>query len=433
MPNGTRRRRDGGQVMVLFVLLMVVLFLFIGLGVDLGFSYITKANLSKAVDAAALLGAMNLSNGTNTAQAVALGAFDLNYGVSSRDAEAPVVTVQIFNDSGNNEVVHVTASVNINTYFIRVMPALITGTSWKTLAVASDAEAVRDNVIMTLVLDTSGSMDPSRGPPPGGNGSGSGGGEFLPGAVTDFINNFDEKHDQAAMVTFSTIQSNVFFGGTPTQPQPTEPFKTPIINAVNAFNWTGYTFSQGGLTNALVIENNATISANESAVKIVVFCTDGLANLVQDTFPCRPTPINYGGNDACPGVNFFDSNDTNLLCSVDDGGVPSCCDGVSEFPSARTGSMLPFTCTNVTAEAQFRAIQVANQMRAAGIIVYSIGVGTGVNLNFLQQIANDPALVGTPGHVPTSFDGQAVVANDVSQLSTVFQQIASKILLRLAK
>jgi hypothetical protein len=94
--------------------------------------------------------------------------------------------------------------------------------------------------------------------------------------------------------------------------------------------------------------------------------------------------------------------------------------------------MQPFIRENVSADAKFRAIQVANQMRDAGIIVYSIGMGT-VDpdfLSFLQQVANDP---NAPGYVATSFDGQAVVANDVSQLGTVFQQIASKILLRLTK
>ena len=423
--NRARPRRHCGQVMVLFVLLMIVLILFIGLGIDLGFSYITRANLSKSVDAAALLGAMSLANGSNTAQAVAQSAFDLNYGVSGRDAAPPHVDVQVFNDANNNLTVDVSALVNINTYFIRVLP------QWSTLAVGSTAEAVRDNVIMTLVLDTSNSMSPQRGPPPGGNGTGSGGGKFLPGAVTAFINDFDEKHDQAAVVTFNTVQSDVFFGGTPARPQPTQPFKTPIINTVNAFNdstWTGYTFSQGGLTNALVIENNFTIPTGQSAVKIVVFCTDGLANVIQDTFDCPPsTTYNYGGKDSCggDGVHFFDpiTGDKLPLCEVSvDGGIPPCCEGAG-----------PFTCNGVTTESQVRAVQVASQMRDAGIIVYSIGVGSGVNLSFLQQIANDPALAGTPGYAPTTHDGEAVVANDVSTLSTVFQQIASKILLRLAK
>jgi Flp pilus assembly protein TadG len=412
---------------------MIVLILFIGLGVDLGFSYITQANLSKAVDAAALMGASSLSQGSNTAQAVALAAFDLNYGVSSRDAAAPNVIVQTFTDAHDNEVVDVSASVNINTFFIRVLP------QWTTLAVASTAEAVRNNVIMTLVLDTSGSMAPSHGAPPGGDGTGSGGGQFLPDAVTTFINNFDDVHDKAAVVSFASKQSNVFFGGTP--PQPTRPFRSQITAAVNNFIWTNSTFSQGGLTNALVLENNATIPANQSTIKIVVFCTDGLANIVQDTFNCPPlTTLNFGGQDANNGCGFYDPNTGEYLpdgagdhCFLEDGGAPPCCPGVSQFRSAVDGSMQPFIRTNVTVDATFRAVQVAKQMREAGIVVYSIGVGTGIDLTFLQQVANDSALAGTADYAATPFDGQAVVANDPAHLSEVFQAIASKILLRLSK
>jgi hypothetical protein len=95
--------------------------------------------------------------------------------------------------------------------------------------------------------------------------------------------------------------------------------------------------------------------------------------------------------------------------------------------------MEPLARKFITPDAIFRAIQVSAQMRAAGIIVYSIGVGSGVDLTFLQQVANDPALAGTSGYVATAYDGQAVVANDVSQLGAVFQAIASRILFRLTK
>jgi hypothetical protein len=279
-------------------------------------------------------------------------------------------------------------------------------------------------VIMTLVLDTSGSMDPKRGPPPAGDGTGSGGGAYLPAAVTAFINNFDETRDKAAMVSFATIQSNVFYGGTP--PQPTQPFKNAIITAVNAFVWNGATFSQGGLTNALVLENNATIPPGQNAVKVVVFVTDGLANIVQDTFSCPPAEtLNFGGQEVGSGVSFFDSSTGNVLCTLSNGGAPPCCSAVTSFKSAIDGSLKSFVRANVSADATFRTVQVANQMRAAGITVYSVGVGAGVNLNFLQQVANDP---GTPGYVPTPYDGEAVIANDPSQLNAVFQLIATKIM-----
>ena len=416
-------RREQGQTLLMFLLFMIVLIVFIGLGVDLGFAYITRARLSKAVDSACLTGMRNLYQGQTQAGLVASNAFLVNYGTSGRDVAPPALNIRFSTDNGNT-VIDVGATVSINTFFIRVLP------QWRTLAVGSAAEATRAQLIMTLVLDTSGSMDPKRGPPPGGDGTGSGGGQYLPGAVTSFINNFDDLNDNVGMVKFFTIQSDVVYTGSPNH-QPTQPFKSAIISAVNAFDWNGATFSQGGLTNGLVMENNATVAPGESVIKVVVFCTDGLANIVQDTFNCPPTTtINFGGQDTGTGIGFYDPSTGNQLCWLDNGGMPPCCTAVSQFKSAIDGSMKSFVRANVSADATFRAVQVAQQMRAAGIIVYAIGVGTGINATFLAQVANDPS---TPGYVATSYDGEYVVANDVSQLSAVFQTIASKILLRLAK
>ena len=48
----TKRLGNRSQTLILFVLFMFMLILFVGLGIDLGFAYITRARLSKAVDAA---------------------------------------------------------------------------------------------------------------------------------------------------------------------------------------------------------------------------------------------------------------------------------------------------------------------------------------------------------------------------------------------
>lgn len=74
-------REESGQAIILFVLFSIVLIVFVGLGIDLGFAYITKAELSKAVDAAALAGMRSLSSGTITASGVASATFAANYGV----------------------------------------------------------------------------------------------------------------------------------------------------------------------------------------------------------------------------------------------------------------------------------------------------------------------------------------------------------------
>jgi hypothetical protein len=267
---------------------------------------------------------------------------------------------------------------------------------------------------MTLVLDVSGSMDPARGCP-AGDCTGSGGGIALPFAVQTFIANFSDTLDKVAMVKFSTVQSNVFYTGTfPSTAQPTQPFRAAISNAVSAFSgtWAGATFSQGGLTNALVMENNATTPSGLAVVKVVVYFTDGGANIVQDTLNCpAPTLLNFGGWDPPGnGYDFFDPvTGYNVAC------------GATQFKSAIGGTMKTLNRVNITADAQYRAIQVANDMRANNVIVFSVGLGTGVNTNFLQQIANDPA---APGYVATSYDGVALVANDPSQLSALFQAIA---------
>jgi hypothetical protein len=57
--------------------------------------------------------------------------------------------------------------------------------------------------------------------------------------------------------------------------------------------------------------------------------------------------------------------------------------------------------------------------------VYTIGLGSGVNMTFLEQVANDP---NSPTFNPAQPVGLAVVANDPSQLQAVFDQIALQIL-----
>ncbi len=275
----------------------------------------------------------------------------------------------------------------------------------------------RATVIMTLVLDRSGSMNP-------GNGT-TGGGAYLPGAVTSFLTNFNDAIDQAAMVSFATTAT----ADVPMK----QPFNSTISAAANNLIWCGGTFSQGGLTNALVQENSVFVPPGQNAIKVVVFFTDGLANIVQDALSCpTPTPWNFGGVDFGSGVFFFSTNapDTcagqNNGCYILDGGIPSSCGcNAIGFHSNQYNVMESFTRANVTAEAQYRTIQVAQQMQAGGIFVYSIGLGSGVDTNFLAQIAN---ATNSPTYNPALPTGRVVMAATATNLKAAFQQIASQIL-----
>jgi hypothetical protein len=333
-------------------------------------------------------------------------------------------------DSAGNNVVTAQATATIRTFFIRVLP------QWATMNVSDTAVATRARLVMTLVLDRSGSMDPTC------SGSDcSGGGQYLPNAVQNFINVFDDNSDKAAVVTFASSVSNDVVMA--------QPFKTKVTTAVNYIAvhdlWAGGTFAHGGLTNALAINNSVVIPANQNAIKAVVFFTDGMADMVQGTASCptgTPRPWNFGGrlgSDAA--VSFFPTNapvtdQTTETCSTLGGPrVPVCCNGNSDKFLSIDGTSKPYKYNNnVMAESTNRCLQVADQMRAAGMYVYCVGLDANAIgpsfVDFLQRVANDE-------HSPT-FDhnkpiGIAEVVGNGSDLNDVFQEIASAILLRLTQ
>lgn len=401
---------ESGQVLPLIVALFLVLVLFLGLGIDVGFAYVTRASLSKAVDAACMAGVRNLSQGQPQALAVARSTFDANYkasGISGLQAQPPTVTATIGQTPTGNLQLNVSSAVAINTFFLRLLP------NWRTMNIRATGQATRARVIMSIVLDRSGSMN------------GNGGATALPPAVSSFIDHFDDTLDRAAMISFASHSR-------PFDVAMSQPFKTPIKNAANALVFAGGTFAQGGLTNGFAQIQTVPVLPNDDVVKACIFFTDGLANIVQNQLNCGgvPTLRNFGGFDPPNnGVAFFDPANGNQLCTTT-GGTPPCCPGVNTFLSSIDGTQKTFLRANVTPEATFRAVQVAADMRANGITVYAIGLGNNVNQTFLQQVANDPVL---PGFVPTGYDGVAVFAPTAGQLQQVFETIANKILLRITQ
>jgi Flp pilus assembly protein TadG len=400
---------EHGQSLLMFVLFIVVLVVFIGLGIDLGFAYITRARLSKAVDSACLTGVRNLLNGQTAAADAARAAFAVNYGTSGRDVAPPTVTVT-FTSVNNNNVIDVKATVSINTYFIRVLPA------WKTLAVGSLAEATRANVIMGLVLDRSGSMGSD--PPVG-----SGGGKVLPAAVASFISNFDDAIDRAAMSTFaSTATTNVPMS---------QPFKAAITAAAPGVPQDGgRTFSEGGLMIGYDLVNNTPVAPGEIVVKVVVFFTDGYANVFETNFACRAAAINLGQGDPPFGQPTSSGGPWATEFMDPAGGPDPVCSDTTFKSIDNTIKAIDPATQNVWYESQAHALSVAAQMRASKILVYSIGLGGGLNQDFLRNIANDPT---GSAYDSTQIAGEAVFAPTPAQLQAVFSQIATKILLRLSK
>src|SRR5271165_916726 len=217
------RHNDRGQITVLLAISLSLLLLFVALAIDVGLAYVTKAKLSKAVDAACLTAMRNLAQGHTAAGNLAINSFNANYRVSGLDIDAPAITVGFSTDKYGQTLVNVSATATIRTFFMRLLP------KYQSFSVSDSAQATRGKLVMTLVLDRSGSM------------KNNGGSKALPPAVTSFINYFDNNNDEVAMVSFAsnaTIDVPIGYQ-----------FITPITNAVNAMKskFGGGTFGLGGL------------------------------------------------------------------------------------------------------------------------------------------------------------------------------------------
>lgn len=401
-------RNESGQIMVLFILLLPLLLLFVGFGIDFGFGYLAKAKLAKASDATALAIMRNLGRGQTTATAIGQSEFALNYNANwSLNASAPSVSITYSSDSYGDPIVNVSASVKIRTFFIGLA-------GFKTLTVADSSQATRPPVILSLVLDKSGSMTLN------------GGSTALPPSVQDFLGYFLEGTDRLGEISFSSIATqDVAISKT---------FQTPIQNSLKNMTFGGATYAQGGLLGSQS-QVTGVSSPPPNAVKVVVFFTDGWANTNQDKL--KGSLVNYGGCSPveaavnwCNAFFCLDPNNGNTISYTT--GSTGNCNGTSTFtaqdPSIRNPAQLNWN--NVSTDAKYRAVQLANSMRTQGITVYSIGLGDKIDSTYLQELANDPA---SPLYDSSQPSGLAEFAPTASDLDTAFQTIASKILLRLTQ
>ncbi len=408
---------ESGQILPMFAVFLIVMILFVALAIDLGYAYVSKANLSKAVDAAALKGMLSLGQGQAGAIAVAKSVFAANYQSSGRDTAIPVPNVTFTTDPNTGLLqINVNASTTVNTFFARIVPSL------STLAVSDTAQTTRANVLMTLVLDRSGSM------------LNNGGAQALPIAVQYFLTYFSDTLDQVAVASFAsnaTLDHAMGYNF------------TSSIDSIVGGNFSadggfgGATYALGGMLLAQGQE-----SANPPNVqKVVVFFTDGIANTIEDNLSCPGYPlINYGGNAPSEGngVWFMDPRTGNTDCFITSGGTPSCCNAPRGFPSQQYGTLESFTTTHITNEAEYRMLQVANTLRSANpaVLIYSVGLGGVTNPVFLKELANTPDSATYNSSQPA---GLYVPAPDcpgalcVTELQQAFQTVATDILLRLTK
>ncbi len=399
---------ETGQILVLFALVLPLLLLFMGFGIDFGFGYLEKAELAKASDAVSLAVMRNLGRGETEATAIGDSEFALNFPANSDLlVSAPTVSITYSSDSYDDPIVNVQATAKIRTFFIGLAGI-------KTLTVTGYSQATRPPVILSLVLDKSGSMNLN------------GGATALPPAAKNFLGYFIEGTDRLGEISFSSIATQ--------DVQISQAFQAPIQNSLSTMSFGGATYAQGGLLDAQA-QVTGVSNPPPNAVPVVVFFTDGWANTNQDIFGGKL--VNYGGCSPveasagwCGAFFCMDPTTGNVISSSP--GSVGVCHGARDFAAHDPGITNPaqMNTTNVSTDAKYRAVQLANTMRSQGITVYSIGLGDKIDETYLQEVANDPA---SPEYNPNEPSGLAEFSPTASELDTAFQAIASKILLRLTQ
>jgi Flp pilus assembly protein TadG len=255
-----------GFVLVYMAATLTTLLLFTGLAVDTGRAYVVKAQLTKAVDGAALAAARSLNSGVPRNEAVRV--FQANFPTGYLGTTAvtdPVATPGFFNVATNAgtgvNTVTVTASATVPTTFMRLA-------NFTDLTVTSTGEATRRMVDLSLVLDVSGSIG-SQWP-------------TVRDAARSFINAFDQNSDRLALLTFSD-------GAQVIEPMPSSRGfnKSAVMAAVPNSLPGGSTNMVEGLYRGWD-ELRSVPTGTQSGLRIIVLFTDGASNGVPASWDANP-------------------------------------------------------------------------------------------------------------------------------------------------
>ena len=255
-----------GYVLVYMSVVLVVLLIFTGLAVDTGRAYVVKAQLSKAVDGAALAAARNLNSGNPKAEAVTIFRANFPAGYLGTSSSTDPTTDPNFFKS----VVDATTGVNT----VTVSASAVLPTTFMKLAnfnqvtVSSMGEATRRMVDLSLVLDVSSSIGwqwPT-----------------VRDAVRTFVNAFDKTNDRVALLTFGN-------GAAVLDAMPTgRGFdKTKVTNDVPSSLPGGSTNMVEGLYRGWD-ELRSVPAGQQSGLRVIVLFTDGASNSVPGNYDAAP-------------------------------------------------------------------------------------------------------------------------------------------------
>lgn len=470
--------KEDGFTLVYLAGMLTFLTLCTGLAVDTGRAYVVKAQLTKAVDGAALGAARALNSGDprGAAGRIFRANFPSGYlGTTSvTDSNAPgFFSSSVVPATGVN-VVTVTASADVPTTFMKVV-------NLNSVTVSSTGEATRRMVDLSLILDVSSSIGSQW--------------STVADATRAFISAFDQNNDRMSLLTFSNGASVL-----DAMPSSRGFAKSTLVTHVPTTLPGGSTNMVEGLYRGWD-ELRSVAPGTQSGLRVIVLFTDGASNGVPGNwdgsgvakslrtydFPKNfPDPDGQTWNDptigglydtasatsgASPNVSLHLPawNDPTTIAAYPfmpptswhthhrSAGIPTSFPlqtaslNVNGMPqSARRGlhngtpaGKFPADVWNINNSARNLLEIIANEARNDNgdykIRIYTIGMGDLVQYNLgtmpekpadiLKRISNDPE---SPDHNPNQLDGKFFWAKTAADVSAAFQGIQNQIL-RLSK
>ncbi|MDB5759639.1 MAG: Flp pilus assembly protein TadG [Burkholderia sp.] len=429
-----KRRQESGQVAVLVALCLTLLAAAVGLAIDSGRAYLVRARLSAAVDAASLAAARAVSRGENaaarsaSAEAAARRAFHANYSNGYLGSTPVLRPLGLHLQNGR---------VVVDTSATAAMPAGLTSVMGFTrLDIQADAQAVRRDLDLALVLDVSTSLVPAA--------------QQVRDAAAQFLERFDPDTDRVALLRFA-------YGAVVDAAIRTEGrgFDRPALRAnLQALQFHGYTNSAEGLWQGRA-QLNAIAPAQRSTLRVMVFFSDGVPTAFASRFRvaapagCDGVGVLVSDIDgvAVRGLWRADRQDEALAgcgaVTLAANALPALYDAHPVLPAIPVAGGGPRTVTpdaswtNVNRAARNLAEEMAARARADGIHVYTIGLGpeleqrngadneTGSDLlRCMANAADAPASC----RVPAQPMGVHCHARDADDLKPCFAVLGAEIL-----
>ena len=416
-----------GAYFLMSALVLSVMVGFAALGVEIGRWYAIQAEVSKSIDGAAFAAAKNVANplfpNPTALEAFAVQVAQANYPSSLLGSDTPVFTANL------NAQGQVTVNGDVNS-LNSLTTVFDTGTPTTALASVGSAQLRRAEI--ALVLDVSGSM---AGAPL----------TDLQDGADLFVNNFQsfQKDHKFALLTFATGVQTPF-------PLDTD-FVFDVTNQIAATVAAGGTNTEDALGQAVNLgwePGQLAVPVNQRTQQVVILFSDGNPTGFRGQFKKNGADLDavvllhngeppanvwgqFGQHDV--QVNYFgtladklgDGKSSGTACSSGDTTEWKVFDdpkyGISQYgQSPMTGYSTPY-CNGTEPPGlvdytiwvtRQMAIDHAAELKALGIIVYTIGYGA-VDAGFMTTLATDPAHAFTAA---TSVD-----------LTGIFQTIANEL------